>query len=94
MVKGFGLPENTAWTLKKTISIAGTHAFDSTSNAFERQTRFDQEMDVIRHHNVRKDGVLAQRTRAPEDARLDAFGYVRILEPLRPETCLIKKLFC
>ena len=85
MIKGFGLPEDTARTLQNSIGVTSAHTFDATRNPFERQVGLDRQMDVVGHDDVRKDRVLAQVMSASEDAGLQALCDVRILEPQRPK---------
>ena len=81
MVKGLTLPEGLACTFEDAVCIARAHAFDGARDALKRQSRLDQEMDMIGHDDVREKGVLAQFVSAPENAKLHAARYLRILEP-------------
>ncbi len=54
VVKGFTLPKGLAHSLENTVCLAAAHTFDAARDAFERQTRLDQEMDVIGHDDIRQ----------------------------------------
>jgi len=60
MIERFVLPEGLARAAKSSIGIAGSHAFDDAGDFGKRQTRLQQDVNVVGHDHVGVQQVAAE----------------------------------
>ena len=89
MVKRFVLPKCSSCPPKESVRAPSRHALDSVGNPPQRRQRFDQNMHVVRHHNVGAQNVLTQLT-PPKNCPFNTPRDFRIAEPARPRRTRIQ----